>query len=343
MFVLQFSKLLQYLLVTLVNMLVFLLFIVDKDVANRGFKRYSRIRHWKDIGPGDIKIFLGHLIAMELVCKNNMEKYWSHNKTIHTPFFGKYMSRSTFQSILSNLHLVDNNSPDKNKDTLYKIRPFVDMCLRNFCRIYKIEKELSLYEGMCPFKGKFKFRQFNSMKPNQFHINLFKVYEASSGYVLAFDIYSGKKGCDIVDNCEVLDNSCTVTIKVVIVLLDTSKLLDTGHFIYMDNYHTSPELFEELHFRETYACCTVRANCKGLPEALKISKLKKRDGHFQSNGPVLAIRWCCKRAVFMLSTIHDAKMIERNNPDFEGRQVVKPKCVVDYCHFMEGWVLQIKL
>ena len=61
--------------VALVNMSVFLLFIVDKDVADGGFERYSRIRHWKDIGAGDIKIFLGHLIAMGLVHKNNMEKY----------------------------------------------------------------------------------------------------------------------------------------------------------------------------------------------------------------------------------------------------------------------------
>ena len=185
------------------------------------------------------------------------------------------------------------------------------MCLWNFCRLYKPEKELSFDEGMCPFKGKFKFRQFNSVKPNQFNIKLFQVCEASSGYVLAFDIYSGKKGHDIVDNCKVLDNSCTVTTKVVIGLLDSSKLLNNDHFIYMDNYYTSPELFEELHFRETYAYGTVRANCKGLPEALKISKLKKGDGHFQRNGPVLAIRWCDKRAVFMLSTIHDAKMVER--------------------------------
>ena len=87
--------------VALVNISVFFLFIVDKDVADGGFERYSRIRHWKDTGPGDIKIFLGHLIAMELVCKNNMEKYWSQNKTIHTPFFGKYMSRNTVQSILT--------------------------------------------------------------------------------------------------------------------------------------------------------------------------------------------------------------------------------------------------
>ena len=119
---------------------------------------------------------------MGLVCKYNMAKCWSQNKTIHSPFFGQYKSRNTFQRILSNLHLVDNNSPDKNKDTLYKIRPFVDMYLRNFCRLYKLEKELSFDEGTCPFKGKFKFRQFNPMKPNQFHIKLFQVCEALSGY-----------------------------------------------------------------------------------------------------------------------------------------------------------------
>ena len=116
-------------------------------------------------------------------------------------------------------------------------------------------------------------------------------------------------------------NSCTVTTKVVIGLLDSSKLLNTGHFIYLDNYYTSPELFEELYFRETYACGTDRENHKGLPEALKMSELKKGDGHFQRNGPVLTTRGCDKRAAFILSTIHDAKMIERNNPDFEGRQV----------------------
>ena len=101
----------------------------------------------------------------------------------------------------------------------------------------------------------------------------------------------------------------------------------------MDNYYTSAELFEELHFRETYACGTVRANHRGLPEALKVSKLKKTS--FWRNGPVLAIRWCDKSSVFMLSTIHDAKMFERNNADFEGRQVVK-KCIIDYYHLMGG-------
>ena len=128
----------------LVSMSDLILFTVDNDEANGGFERISRIRNWKDIGPGDIKNFLGHLIAMGLLCKKNMGKYWSQSKAIYTSFFGKYMPRNTFQNILSNLHLVDNNTPDKNKDTLYKIRPFVNISLRNFCRLCKPEKNCLL-------------------------------------------------------------------------------------------------------------------------------------------------------------------------------------------------------
>ena len=39
--------------------------------------------------------------------------------------------------------------------------------------------------------------------------------------------------------------------------MDSTGLLDEGHHVYMDNYYTSPKLFEELHFRNTFACGTV--------------------------------------------------------------------------------------
>ena len=63
-------------------------------------------------GPSDMKIFITHIIAMGLVKKNQLEKYLRQNVTIHTPFFGKYMSHNGFQRILSNLYLVDNNIQD---------------------------------------------------------------------------------------------------------------------------------------------------------------------------------------------------------------------------------------
>ena len=40
----------------------------------------SRLRAWRDVGEGDIKIFLANLIAMGLVRKGSMPKYWDHGR-----------------------------------------------------------------------------------------------------------------------------------------------------------------------------------------------------------------------------------------------------------------------
>ena len=38
------------------------------------------LRSWRDVGEGDIKIFLANLIAMGLVRKRSMPKYWDHEE-----------------------------------------------------------------------------------------------------------------------------------------------------------------------------------------------------------------------------------------------------------------------
>ena len=92
------------------------------------------------------------------------------------------MACNGFQRILSNIHLVDNNI--QTTDPLAKIRPFIDMCDMYFKRVYSPEKELSFDEGCCPYKGRLRFKVYNPMKPNRFHIKLFQVCEAISGYIV---------------------------------------------------------------------------------------------------------------------------------------------------------------
>ena len=58
------------------------------------------------------------------------------------------------------------------KNTLFLVRPMVDMMQRNFCTKYRPGKELSLDESMCPFKGRVHFKCYNPKKPNRFHIKL---------------------------------------------------------------------------------------------------------------------------------------------------------------------------
>ena len=98
--------------------------------------RKSRLHDWRDVAEGDVKISLAHLIAMGLVHKGSMPKYWDHGETVKTAFFGSYMGQNTFQSILSNLQVSDStldlpcNHPVHDK--LFKVRPFLDMMDKNF-------------------------------------------------------------------------------------------------------------------------------------------------------------------------------------------------------------------
>ena len=268
--------------------------------------QFSRLNNWRDFGEGDMKIFLAHLIAMGLVRKGAIERYWDHGETVKTPFFGTYMGRNTFQAILSNLQVSDStkdlprNNP--NYDKLFKVRPFVDMMDRNILQSYKAGRDLSVDEGCCPYKGRVQFKCYNPKKPSKWHMKLFEVSDARTGYVVAFEIYCGKNNTRIVMDAEVLDPQCNTTTKTVIGLLQKGNLLGKGHHVYMDNYYSSPELFSELHYKETFACGTCRSNRKNMPKSVTKAKLKQKGQCvFRRNGPLLCIKWKekkrCRNAV----------------------------------------------
>lgn len=215
-------------------------------------------------------IMVAYLIVMGCVRKSAIPQYWSTDNMLRTPFFAKYMPRNKFQLLLGNLHLNDNANDlpeeDPQHDRLYKIRPFLEMCERNFMSVYKPLRELSFDEGCCPWKGR-GLKVFNKSKPAKFHIKLFEVCEAKSGYVLGFDVYTREKAK--FEFGTTMDPDCNKTTKIVMKLLQKCELLDKGHHVYTDNYYTSPELMDELFARETYSCGTCRVNRRGLPLALK--------------------------------------------------------------------------
>ena len=279
---------------------------------------------------------------MGLTRKSKMEKYWSQNGTINTPFFGKYMSKNTFQLILGNVHINDNAQYIPNgqphHDPLFKVRPFLDMCVTKFRTVYAPKRDLSFDEGCCPFKGRLKFRVYNPAKPNKFHIKIYQVNESSSGYVVGMEIYCGKNGPTAANSAVLLDPKAGKTTKLVVGLLQSVNLLHKGYHVYMDNYYSSVELYEELYYFETYACGTVRKDRVGLPIAVKEAKLKKGSGDcvFRRKGPLLAIKWCQKRSVFMISTIHEAMMKDTGKTNYRGDRVIKPEPVCEYIKKMGG-------
>ena len=128
-----------------------------------------------------------------------MEKYWSQDRVISTPFFGHYMSKNTFQLLLANIHMNDNSKyipyGHQNHDSLFKIRPFHDMCKTG--SNWYIYLNVNSHLIKCAYKGCLHFCLYNSQKPSKFHIKLFQVNEALSGYILGFEVYTGKQSVSV--------------------------------------------------------------------------------------------------------------------------------------------------
>ena len=69
---------------------------------------------------------------------------------------------------------------------------------------------------------------------------------------------------------------------------------------------------------------------------MTIAKLKKTEAVFRCKGPLLAIKWCDKRAVTVLTTVHAAVHVVTNKTDAWGNRILKPLAIVDYINKMGG-------
>jgi hypothetical protein len=72
-----------------------------------------------------------------------------------------------------------------------------------------------------------------------------------------------------------------------------------GHKLYMDNYLSSPALFDDLYARKINCCGTVRHNRKNMPQNFGPQILKKKKGDIISRvrGNLRAVFWKDKRQV----------------------------------------------
>jgi hypothetical protein len=215
----------------------------------------------------------------------------------------------------------------------------VNDIINAFSDVYSPDKDLSFDEATCAWKGWLRFRVYDPIKPNKFGIKLYQVCEAKSGYCLGFDLYTGSTPCTQYAAAIGVDDQASVTTKTVIGLMTRCGLLEKGHHVYMVNYYSSPELFEELRVHNTYACGTLRKNRKKVPEAIKLKqKLLPTQVIFRRNeeSQMLAVKYHDKRDVHMLSTIHEATMAVLSQRDRNNEYIAKPTCIVDYVSKMGG-------
>ncbi|KAJ8349352.1 hypothetical protein SKAU_G00244820 [Synaphobranchus kaupii] len=188
----------------------------------------------------------------------------------------------------------ETNRYANTRDPLNKIRNVFNALTSAFKRSFIPYKDLCVDESLMLWKGRLGFRQYIPSKRHRFGIKFFVLCDVVTGYVQDMVIYTG--ATTSIESVEGLGVSGSV----VMTLL--APHLGKGHVLYVDNWYSSPTLFQHLLHQGTGACGTVRLNRRGMPTFPK--KMKRGEVTFRENGTQLAVKWQDKRDVNFLTTVH---------------------------------------
>ncbi|XP_052351639.1 piggyBac transposable element-derived protein 4-like [Oncorhynchus keta] len=237
--------------------------------------------------------FLVTVLLMGIVKKNSLREYWSTDPMFATPFFASLFSQDRFLVLLRCLHFV-NNATAILSDLLYKIRNVLISLTSAFGRVFVPYKDVCIDESLMLWKGRLAFRQYIPSKMHRFGVKFFVMCDVKTGFVQDIIVYTGST-TDIkhYEGLGVLGS---------VVMTMLASHLGKGHTLYVDNWYSSPTLFQHLLSNSTGACGTVRSNRKGMP-AFGCRKMQRGEVEFQENGKV---------------------------DHLTGERKIKPDCVLDY-------------
>ena len=324
----------------------FQLFVTDEDyltmcketnryasqfLAKAALKPHSRFTKWVDCTPEEIKVFLAMTIAMGLIVQLDLSEYWTTSEVNETPFFKTLMSRDRFWLLMSFFHLANNEDMIKRgqpgHDPLFKLGRVYKNIISRFHQVYIPHQELSLDEGMVPWRGNLSFRVYNPDKPKKYGIKAYMICDATNGYCSKFKLYTAKSSKEPSEYGATYD-----------LVMDLMRgYFGKGYHLFMDNYYSSPKLYVDLFDLEVGATGTLRANRKGVPQALKDKRVDKGHVSTMKNENLIISKYHDRKIVYLMSTVEESKLVQTGkiNPR-NGQTVLRPSLVVSYDKYMGG-------
>jgi len=299
---------------------------------------HSRHHSWQDTDAAEMKAYVAMNIAMGLCTKPAIPDYWSTYWLTKTPF-NNIMSRNRYQLLSSFLHFNNNENQiargEPGYNPLFKVQPLLDIVDPLYESVYVPGRNLSIDESIVKFKGRVFFRQYLPAKPTKWGLKEFVLCEAGTGYHLKHLIYTGKSAFPT-------DKSLPFTTQIVTSLLEGYR--NQGHVVFMDNYYTSPDLFETLERNFGIGSCgTVRPNRRNMPSFLLPTELKLKKGDdpvFARSNNLVACAWLDTKRVHFLSNVHTNLTIDKRirckTSETGHRNVEKPVMAEVYNQHMSG-------
>ncbi|PNF22859.1 hypothetical protein B7P43_G16576, partial [Cryptotermes secundus] len=277
-----------------------------------------------DVTESEMFLFLEIIIKMGHDIGERLTDYWPNLKQFATPFYSETMKRDRFLHILRFLHFAHNSTEiDRNADSydrLWKIQIIFDTLNDALQKYYNPSEHLAIDEIIVKFKGRVIFKQYIPKKHKRFGIKFLKICDAAV-YTYDMKVYLGK------DRTRA-DRDVTATHAT---FRDLCRRIEgVGHKLYMDNFSSSPYLFDELLTKNITCCGTVGPNRKGLPDDFRrrhvISSCWDIRVRVRQNMTALVRK--DKRDVYMLTNMHSPPA--EGSFCYEHGNAIKPAVVADY-------------
>jgi hypothetical protein len=227
-------------------------------MENTEVKVKSKLHKWQGITVEGLYVFVALVLLIGHVKNNRLRDCWSKNPLIETPMFGKVISLDGFSLILRLLHFAGNNRQPPG-DRLYTIKPVINYFKSKYQSILYPSQNICIDESLLAWKGRLRWKQYIPSKRHSFGIKIFILRDCETGFDLDHTVYT-RKETEIEHNGNLgLSGSVVKTL--------VAPYVGKNHNIFVDNWYTSPDLFEYLHQENTEACGTVKKNRKGMPES----------------------------------------------------------------------------
>ena len=163
---------------------------------------------------------------------------------------------------------------------------FLSVCRQSFIYITFPLKHF-LDKVIVMYKGRVIFRQYIPKKHKRFGIKIYKLCD-SLGYTYDMSVYLGKQRQHATTQITATHGRVLQVIR---------RVEGLGHKIFVDNYFTSPAVFDDLFQRKSNVCGTVRHDRRGMPRDIgpKFLKMRRVDTVTRVRETLRAVRWKDRR------------------------------------------------
>uniref|UniRef100_A0A667YAH4 PiggyBac transposable element-derived protein domain-containing protein n=1 Tax=Myripristis murdjan TaxID=586833 RepID=A0A667YAH4_9TELE len=318
--------------------------IIDNTNANAAKRLQAGKKYvWRPLMMPDFYTFMAIIIFSGLVSVHHRADYWKKKWPYNFSFPSDNMTRDRFEAILWSLHLsnpADDEDNERNKNTaaydrLFKIKPLYTEIVTACQAHFQPYRNISIDERMVASKARISMKMYMKDKPTKWGYKLFVLADSKTGYTWNFFVYTGKS------------SSITghgLSYSSVMDLLPRGVLGD-GYTLYVDNFYTSPALFQDLRRKNFGSCGTIRTNRVGFPKTDKNDLPKKSergDLRWIRKDGLLFVKWMDTHEVTMCSSVHGAfsgQTVSRSVKEagvWRKKAVPAPDAVIDYNQHMGG-------